>query len=272
MELTWQAYAIVCPLVFLAGLIDSIAGGGGLISLPAYYLAGLDPSLAAGTNKLSAGLGTMASSTRFITGKKVDWRVGLIAAAGAFPGSWLGALLLKQIPDETVRMLMIAAIPLVACVVLRRRDGLDARRLVPESVTMPVSLAIGLAIGFYDGLVGPGTGTFLILCFTMLLGMEGVLASGTAKIVNLTSNISALINLASSGDVLIALGLPAALCGMAGNWLGASLTIKRGTGFIRGVLLVVLSLLLAKMVYDVATGVTAPAAEMTELLATPTSL
>jgi len=254
MELTWQTYLIVCPLVFLAGLIDSIAGGGGLISLPAYYLAGLNPSLAAGTNKLSAGLGTLASSTRFITGKKVDWRVGLMAAVGAFPGSWLGAQLLKRIPDDTVRLLMIAAIPLVACVVLRRRDGLDARRLLPERLTVPGSLAIGLVIGFYDGLVGPGTGTFLILCFTMLLGMEGVLASGTAKIVNLTSNIAALVNLAASGDVLIALGLPAAVCGMAGNWLGASMTIKRGTGFIRGVLLVVLVLLLGKMVWDLIAG------------------
>lgn len=254
MGLSWQMYAIVCPLVFLAGLIDSIAGGGGLISLPAYYLAGLNPSLAAGTNKLSAGLGTLASSTRFITGKKVDWRVGVMAAVGAFPGSWLGSMVLRHIPEDTVRLLMIAAIPLVACVVLRRRDSLNARRLAPERMTTPASIAIGLVIGFYDGLVGPGTGTFLILCFTMLLGMEGVMASGTAKIVNLTSNIAALVNLATSGDVLVALGLPAALCGMAGNWLGASLTIKRGTGFIRGVLLVVLALLLAKMVYDVATG------------------
>lgn len=251
MELTWQSFAIVCPLVFLAGLIDSIAGGGGLISLPAYYLAGLDPTLAAGTNKLSAGLGTLASSTRFITGKKVNWRVGLIAALGAFPGSWLGSMLLQHIPEDTVRMLMIAAIPLVACVVLRRRDGLSASPLLSESWTVPASLGIGLVIGFYDGLVGPGTGTFLILCFTMLLGMEGVLASGTAKIVNLTSNIAALSSLAMLGDVLIALGLPAALCGMAGNWLGASLTIRRGMGFIRGVLLIVLALLLAKMVYDV---------------------
>ncbi|MBE5796317.1 MAG: sulfite exporter TauE/SafE family protein [Clostridiales bacterium] len=254
MELTWQMYLIVCPLVFLAGLIDSVAGGGGLISLPAYYMAGLNPALAAGTNKLSAGLGTLASSAKFIRSRKVDWRVGLIAAVGAFPGSWLGSMLLKHIPEDTVRVLMIAAIPLVACVVLRRRDSLDAKGLLPRSLTMPASLAIGLVIGFYDGLVGPGTGTFLILCFTMLLGMEGVMASGTAKIVNLTSNIAALASLALSGDVLIGLGLPAALCGMAGNWLGASLTVKRGTGFIRGVLLVVLALLLVKMVVDVLPG------------------
>lgn len=266
MEVTWQMYLIVCPLVFLAGLIDSIAGGGGLISLPAYYMAGLDPALAAGTNKLSAGMGTLASSTRFIRGRKVDWRVGLIAALGAFPGSWLGSMVLRLIPEDAVRLMMIAAIPLVACVVLRRRDSLENRSLVQARWTAPASLAVGLVIGFYDGLVGPGTGTFLILCFTMLLGMEAVMASGTAKIVNLTSNVAALVNLAGSGDVLISLGLPAAVCGMAGNWLGASLTIKRGTGFIRGVLLVVLGLLLAKMVYDVAVSVIAAGAPQTQAM------
>lgn len=250
MDLTWQVYAIVCPLVFLAGFIDSIAGGGGLISLPAYYLAGLPPTLAAGTNKLSAGVGTIASTARYIKGKKVDWRVGLMAALGAFPGSWLGAQVLQSIPETAVRVLMIAAIPVVAFVVLRQRGEMSVRRIDVkwDAVT---SAAIGFGVGFYDGLVGPGTGTFLIIAFTMLLGMEGVLASGTAKIVNLTSNIAALLALLTTGNVLFGLGIPAALCGMAGNWLGAGLTMKRGTRFIRAILLVVLALLLAKMVYDV---------------------
>ena len=90
MTITWQMFAIVCPLCFLAGFVDSVAGGGGLISLPAYYLAGLPPVLAAGTNKLSAGLGTLAASWRFLRGKKVALPVALLAAMGAFPGSWLG--------------------------------------------------------------------------------------------------------------------------------------------------------------------------------------
>ncbi|MBQ3486355.1 MAG: TSUP family transporter [Clostridia bacterium] len=261
MELAWQMYAIVCPLVFLAGLIDSIAGGGGLISLPAYYLAGLPPTLAAGTNKLSAGIGTVASTVRYIRGKKVMWRVGLLAAAGAFPGSWLGAMTLQHIPENTVRLLMIIAIPLVAAVVLMRRDTLGAARRIPEAWDMPASAAIGFFIGFYDGLVGPGTGTFLILCFTMLLGMEAVMASGTAKVVNLTSNVSALLSLLLSGNVAFALGIPAALCGMAGNWLGAGLTMKRGARFIRVILLAVLALLLATMVYELVSPAD-PAAEL----------
>lgn len=250
MELTWQTFAIVCPLVFLAGFIDSVAGGGGLISLPAYYLAGLPAQLASGTNKLSAGLGTLTSTFRYVRGGKVIWRVGLLGAAGAIPGSWLGALLQLHIPEAAVRVMMIGAIPVVAAVVLRQRSGLSVRR-IPLQWDLPTAFVIGLAIGFYDGLIGPGTGTFLIIAFTMLLGMEGVMASGTAKIVNLSSNVAALLTLLGSGNVVFALGLPAALCGVAGNWLGAGLTMKRGAGFIRALLLVVLGLLLAKMVYDV---------------------
>ena len=252
MELTWMTYLIVCPLVFLAGLIDSVAGGGGLISLPAYMAAGLPLLQAAGTNKLSACLGTVASTTRFVRDRRVDWKAGIFAAFGAFPGSWLGAWLQQHIPQESVRLLMIVAIPLVAVVVLRRKD-MAGRCLVAESMYRPTALGIGLLIGFYDGLIGPGTGTFLILMFTMLLGMEAVMASGTAKIVNLTSNVAALFSYLTTQpeNVVFALALPAALCGIAGNWLGASLTVKKGTGFIRGMLLVVLALLLAKMVVDV---------------------
>ena len=251
MELTWQMILTVCPLTFLAGFVDSVAGGGGLISLPAYYLAGLPPVLAAGTNKLSACLGTVAATGRFIVGKKVDFRAGLAAALLAFPGSWMGTSLLKSIPEETIRVMMIIAIPLVALVVLRKGGAIDVNPLVEAKWTVPVSAAIGLVVGFYDGLVGPGTGTFLILLFTMILGMEGVTASGTAKVVNLASNLASLSNLFLSGNVLVGLGLPAAACAIAGNLLGAGMTMKRGTKFIRVMLLCVLALLLAKMCYDV---------------------
>lgn len=251
MEIAWPMFVIVCPLAFLAGFVDSVAGGGGLISLPAYYLAGLPPVLAAGTNKLSACLGTLAASGRFIAGRQVNGVVALLAALGAFPGSWLGTTVLRCIPEQTVRVMMIAAIPLVAVMVLRKGGAFSGVRRVPEKAVRPVSVAIGFAVGFYDGLVGPGTGTFLILLFTMILGMEAVHASGTAKLVNLASNIASLTNLLLAGQVLIALGIPAAACAIGGNLLGAGMTMKRGTGFIRGMLLVVLALLLAKMLVDV---------------------
>ena len=249
MALNWQMFLIVCPLAFLAGFVDSVAGGGGLISLPAYYLAGLSPVMAAGTNKLSACLGTLAASGRYIAGREVSGWTALMAALGAFPGSWLGTAVLKSIPEQAIRVMMIAAIPVVAVIVLRKRN-LGGVRLTPERLDKPVSFLIGLCVGFYDGLVGPGTGTFLILLFTSLLGMEAVMASGTAKLVNLTSNLASLTSLLLAGKVVLLLGLPAAACGIAGNLLGAGMTMKRGSGFIRGMLMTVLALLLAKMVWD----------------------
>ncbi len=251
MEVTGLMLLIVCPLVFLAGFVDSVAGGGGLISLPAYYLAGLPPVLAAGTNKLSACLGTMASSARFLAGGKVQGRVALLAAVGAFPGSWMGTWLLQRIPEDTVRMMMLVIIPVVAVIVLLQGKNMGSVQRVPDQYYWPVSFLIGFGVGFYDGLVGPGTGTFLIIGFTMLLGMEAVLASGTSKLVNLTSNVASLAALIASGNVLFTLALPAAACGILGNLLGASLTISKGTKFIRVMMLVVLALLLAKMLLDV---------------------
>lgn len=251
MELTPVAYLIICPLIMLAGFVDSVAGGGGLISLPAYYLAGLPPYLAAGTNKLSAGLGTIAASGRYLSGGKVSGWVALLAALGALPGSWLGTSVQLHIPENTVRIMMVCVIPVVAAVVLFRKGDLQRQVELPKRRLMVFSALIGLVIGFYDGLVGPGTGTFLILMFTLLLGLDTVRASGTAKLVNLASNVAAFITYAVAGDVLYALALPAAACAIAGNVLGANMTMKRGTGFIRRMLLVVLALLLAKMVWDV---------------------
>ena len=253
MQVTLEMLLIVCPLAMLAGFVDSVAGGGGLISLPAYLLAGLPMSAAAGTNKLSAALGTTVASIRYGRAKQVQWLVAFIAAAGALPGSALGAMLLQIIPEATMRIVVIAAIPLVAVIVLRRKNSLVPRQLLPEKYTLPVSFLTGLFIGFYDGLVGPGTGTFLILLFTLVLGMEAVKSSGTAKIVNLASNVAALVTLIFSGHVLYLLGLPAALCAMAGGYIGSGMTIKRGAGFIKWMLVGVLALLLAKMVWDVVT-------------------
>jgi len=234
----------------LAGFVDSIAGGGGLISLPAYYLAGLSPEIAAGTNKLSAGLGTAASVIRYQAGGKVRYYAALPAALTAIPGSFLGAWLLMRINPEYVRWMVIAALPIVAVVVLLKKDGLSGVRRVPEKALPACCALMGLVIGFYDGLIGPGAGTFLILIMTMVLGMEAVDASGSAKVVNLASNLSSLVTFIIAGKVIVPLGLTAAVFGIAGNVLGASLAMHRGARFIRVVLLCVLALLLAKMVMD----------------------
>jgi len=252
MELTLETYLIVCPLIFLAGFIDSIAGGGGLISLPAYYLVGLPPALAAGTNKMGAFMGTAVATGKYAQKKLIPWRLALAALAGSLPGSYLGAQLVSILPEQTVRLIVLCALPVVTIFVLRKKESLNnTQSRIDEKLTLPVCFGIGLVIGTYDGLVGPGTGTFLQILFVTVLGTEALKASGAARLINLGSNVGALINFMLNGHVLYALGLPAAAFGIAGNWLGSTLAIKKGSKLIRGMLVVVLVLLMAKMAYDI---------------------
>jgi uncharacterized membrane protein YfcA len=250
MALTPSMLLIVCPLVFLAAFIDSIAGGGGLISLPAYYLAGLPPVLAAGTNKLSAMLGTGVSTAQYAKSKCIAWKEALCAAAGAVPGSILGARLLERVPQNTARWIVVCALPVIAFFVLRKKDGLVSRQLVPKRLAPLVCVAIGLVMGLYDGLIGPGTGTFLILLFVGVIGMEGLKAIGCARLVNLSSNVGALAAMISGGHVLYGLGLIAAVFAMAGNYLGARCAMRGGAKLVRKLLLLVLALIFAKLLFD----------------------
>lgn len=248
-ELNWVMFAIVCPLCALAGFIDSIAGGGGVISLPAYYLAGLSPHFAAGTNKLSAGLGTIVSVIRYGRSGKLAVRPALLAVLGALPGAYLGALVLQKMDEALIQRLMLFILPAVCVLVITRRKGLKGTG-IPAQWRDLVCFLIGLVIGFYDGLFGPGTGSFLIILFTMVLGMDTVTASGSAKLVNLASNVASLVSFLLGGFVIWALALPAALFAMAGNALGTKLAIRGGEKVIRWVLVLALLLILVRLIFQ----------------------
>ncbi len=248
-EITAQMFLTVCPLVFLASLVDSIGGGGGLISLPAYLVAGLPPVLAAGTNKFSACFGTLAATLKYLKSGKLMLRPALLAVAGALPGAYLGAETLKHTPEQFVRIFMLAAIPAVALLVLLKRESTLGEKPLTRA-RLALCFAIGLGCGFYDGFFGPGTGTLLIILFNFLVGMDMVRASASAKLVNLASNLAALCSLLLGGQVLFALAVPAMLCSVAGGYTGAYLALKRGARLIRYVMLCVLALLIIKLVGD----------------------
>ena len=251
MALNLESYLIILPLVFLAGFIDSIAGGGGLISLPAYYLIGLPPDMAAGTNKMSAFFGTAVATGRYAASRSIPWEEGMWSLLGSVPFSFLGAELMKRMDARVIKLSVLIALPIVAVFVLLNKDSLKPRDLVGEKRRLPACFAIGALIGLYDGLVGPGTGTFLQLLFVSVIGMEALMGSGAARLVNLGSNVAALLNLALSGHVLYALAIPAAVFGMAGNYLGSTLAITKGSRVIRGILILVLALLMGKLLMDV---------------------
>ncbi len=251
MAWSYWSLLIICPLVFLASLLDAVAGGGGLISLPAYLLAGLPPHNAIATNKLSSCIGTVASTGRFIKNKCVDWPTAIPSAALAVLGSIAGANLVLGISDNAIRYVMLVLIPVLAFVVLKKRN-LSGAELEPASRKRQfvVILTAALIVGMYDGFYGPGTGTFLLLAYTQLARLPLNLAAGNVKIANLSSNVGSLIVFLINGQTILPLGLIAAVFALSGHFLGAGLLLKNGSKIVKPFILVVLGLLFIRLIYD----------------------
>ena len=244
-----EQFLIVCPLVFLAGFVDSIAGGGGLISFPGYLLAGVPVHVILGTSKLSAFPGAIVAAARFAKSGLVQWKLalpcGLIAALGAFAG----ARIALGVDEAVIRSLMVVVLPVVAFYVLRSKPdpGEEEKAELPFEKLLIPSLAASFVIGAYDGFYGPGTGTFLILVFAGPLKMHMKHSAGISKVVNLAADIGALLTFTASGKVNVALGVAAALFCMAGSYFGSGLVVNNGQKIVRPVILTVLVLLFAKI-------------------------
>lgn len=248
MHLTVWTFLIVCPLVFLAGFVDSVAGGGGVISIPAYLLAGIPMKIAAGTNKFANGFGTALACWRYGRSGNIDWLCAIPAAAGSLLGASLGTSVAVYLREDILQLIVLASLPAVAVILIFARNfGTEEKEAKSKRATLLISLAIGLGVGLYDGLVGPGTGTFLALLFSLGLGYTLVKSSGCAKVANLASNIASMVVFFLHGDILFTVGIPAMICSMLGNFLGAHFAIKGGSGKIRIVMFVVLGLLFLKI-------------------------
>jgi uncharacterized membrane protein YfcA len=253
MTVNYLTLLIICPLVFAASLLDAVAGGGGLVSLPAYLIAGLPPHNAIATNKLSSSIGTVASTARFIRNKCVDWSTAIPSALLAVLGSIAGARLILTINDDVIRYIMLMLVPVLAFVVLKKRD-LSKESLEPVSRKrqfLIVCLA-ALFVGMYDGFYGPGTGTFLLIIYTQLAKMPLRLAAGNVKIANLSSNIGSLAVFLLNGQVIIPIGLISAVFAVAGHFIGAGMLLKNGAKVVKPFILVVLGLLFVRLIYDLA--------------------
>ncbi|MCB5245780.1 MAG: TSUP family transporter [Candidatus Cloacimonetes bacterium] len=245
-------YLFVLPFIFLAGLIDSIAGGGGLISLPAYVAAGLPMHTALATNKFSSACGTAFSTANYLHSKVIDLPVALISALLAIIGALVGTRTVLKLSPEPLRYLLIFVIPVIAILTLIHKDFGSKNRSADTKLGIRLFLGAiaGLIIGFWDGFFGPGTGTFLIFIYTMLMHYDFMVANGNTKIVNLTSNLTALITFLIAGKVYFPLAIPSAICGIAGNILGSKLVILRGNKLIRSVFIIALIILLGRVTYD----------------------
>ncbi len=243
-------YIIVCPLVFLAGFVDSIAGGGGLISLPAYLAAGIPAHFAIATNKMSSTMGTVISTARYARNGYIKMKLSILAALFAVIGSTLGAHLSLLSSERLLKGMLLVVLPVVAFYVLKNKNLGDSGEIDSLSTRKMLLITIGAAliIGCYDGFYGPGTGTFLLLVLTGIAKMDVRSASGTTKVINLASNIAALATFLLNGKVLIPLGLASGLFCIAGHYLGSGLVVKNGLKVVRPVVLVVLVCLFVKII------------------------
>ena len=250
MDLTWQMIGIVVLGVFLASFIDSMAGGGGIISVPIYFLAGLPAHLALGTNKLSAGIGTMVSTSRFIRNGYIDWKLGVPSVFLALIGAHFGTRLQLAVDEKYLKAMLLVVLPFVAFAVLRQHSFPEERGEIEEKKQLGIVLSASLLIGMYDGFYGPGTGTFLLLIFCNLAKLDLRTASGNVKLVNLSSNIGALITSLLNGKVFIALGLIAAVASVAGHYLGSGLVLKDGSKIVRPAVITVIIMLTIKVLTE----------------------
>lgn len=250
-------YLIVCPLVFLAGFVDSIAGGGGLISLPAYIIAGVPAHLALGTNKLSSTCGTSVSTWRYLKngylhGKRLI-RTAVCACLASLTGSYIGSSLSLLVSDTVIKHMMMVVLPIVAFYVLRNKNmGADTdREPLSDRAVLCISILAALVIGMYDGFYGPGTGTFYLLVLTGAARLNVREASALTKVLNLSSNVMALGNFLFNGTVYYGLGLAAAAFCIAGNYIGSGLVVSNGQKIVRPLILVVLVILFVKILMGI---------------------
>ena len=250
MEITYQTFLIVCPFLFLAGLIDAIGGGGGLISLPAYLIAGLPPHAAVATNKMSSTCGTALATFRFIKNKLVNFKLAIPSVIAAIIGSSIGANLSLLVSEDIMLYVMVAILPVCAFLVLNKRlfhDGGKDEVLLNKRTYITATVA-AFIIGMYDGFYGPGTGTFLIIAFTIFAKLSIKTANAQAKVINLTSNITSHIIFLLNGEVILTIGLAAAACNMVGGYIGAGLVMKNGAKIVKPSIIFVLILLALKIV------------------------
>lgn len=246
-------FILLGAAAFLAGMIDAVVGGGGLIQLPALFAAlpSTAPATLLGTSKLAGVWGTGAAAFSFARRVRIEWSTAVPAAVAAFILAFLGAYTVTQIPPDFVRKLLPFILVAVAAYTFMRKDFGSVHKPLHNGVReKAIAVAIGGSIGFYDGFFGPGTGSFLVFLFIRFFGFDFLGASAVAKIVNVACNFAALLWFGYSGHLLWQLGLLMAVCNVVGSVVGSNLAIKRGSGFVRVVFLYVVSALILKTGYD----------------------
>lgn len=244
---------LVCLMSALAGFVDAVVGGGGLILVPALFATypALHPATLLGTNKSASVWGTLFAAWQYNRRVQLAWRALLMASLMAFGGSWGGAYVLTLVSPQYLRMALPALLlALLAYTLWNKQLGhTHTPRHAARKQAVFMAL-IGGVIGFYDGFFGPGTGSFLVFLLVRVLGFDFLQASAHSKVMNLSSNLAAVILLASQGHVWWQVGIPLALANVAGSLLGTRMAMRHGSGFVRYLFMLVVTALALKTAHD----------------------
>jgi len=253
MALLEAGWLVLLPLAFMAGAVDAVVGGGGLIQIPALFTVypGESPATLFGTNKCASVVGTANATWRYARWVAMPWRTILPAASAAFGLSYLGAAAVAWLPKDAVRPLILLLLILAAVYTLKRKDfGQIHRPAHSGHRELAYALLLGGVIGFYDGFFGPGTGSFLIFLFVRFFGFDFLHASAGAKVVNVATNLAALAYFVPNGYVLPWLAGAMAIANVGGSMAGTWLALRHGSAFVRRVFLLVVGLLIVKFAWD----------------------
>lgn len=247
MTVSLRLLLILCPLVFLAGFIDSIAGGGGLITLTSYISCGIPVPFALGTNKFASFCGSLFASGNYIRTRNYEAFTLIVSIPFALIGSLIGSYCTLLVSSKVIEILLLIATPIIAFMVLKDKNYDNHEKQLSTGVTILLTSLIGLIVGFYDGFYGPGTGMFLQMGYILIVGINIKKACGNARIVNFITNMGALITFVRTGNVLYSIGIPCAVFSIAGNILGSSLAIKKDVKIVKPMMITVVFLLFTKI-------------------------
>jgi len=245
---------ILCLAAFAAGFVDAIVGGGGLIQTPVGLIAlpNLPVSTVIGTLKIPAFSGTSFAAYQYLKKVDMNWKLLIIMMILAFPSAFLGSTLLTYVSNDFMKPLLLVVLSfLVIYTYAQKNFGQHIVKSHSARTQVFYAVLISFVVGFYDGFIGPGTGSFLVLAFIALMGFDFLHASANAKMVNLATNFGSICLFMLKGKIIWAIAIPMACCNAFGGWLGAKLAINKGNKFIRIFFLVVVIGTLIRFAYDV---------------------
>ena len=244
---------IVCIAAFVAGFIDAVVGGGGLVQTPAMLITFPQAPVASllGTVKIPSFCGTAVSAYAYSKRIDIRWRLVAWIALAAFSSAMFGSYMVSVLNNSILKPIILVVLVVVALFTYARKSLGQQHAEIPFAQALWKGIIAGLLIGFYDGFIGPGTGSFLVLVFIAIIGHDFMHASAHAKIVNLATNFASILYFGATGNIMFHLAIPMAVCNMAGGWAGTRMALLKGNKFIRYFFLAVVAATILRFAYDI---------------------